>query len=94
MIKENSKSSLKICNVKIVTPLTNMKTPIAKSAALTERMMNIASPSTSRKQLSTQRKVISIDLKYEKKQTNNSENTVNQTIQNKLKKVLKIRRKT
>lgn len=53
MIKENSKSSLKICNVKIVTPLANMKTPIAKSAALTERMMNIASPSTSRKQLST-----------------------------------------
>lgn len=53
MIKENSKSSLKICNVKIVNPLTNMKTPIGRSAALTERMMNIASPCTSRKQLST-----------------------------------------
>lgn len=67
MFKDNTKTPFKVINAKIVNALTAVKTPTGHSTGLTERMLNITSPSTLRKQSSTEHKIVSIDLKPTRK---------------------------
>lgn len=66
MFKDNSKTPFKVINAKIINALTAVKTPTGHSTGLTERMLNITSPSTLRKQ-SSEHKIVSIDLKPSRK---------------------------
>lgn len=68
MNKNNSKEGLKIVNAKLSNPFSTIRTPVHNNSGLFERVMNIASPSTTKKQLCTERKVVSIDLKQERKE--------------------------
>ena len=85
MSRDNPKAVLRIINAKLASPFTCVKTPAHRNSALSERIMNIASPNS--KLLTTERKVISINLKQDRKQLINADPA-------KQKKVLKLRRKT
>lgn len=86
MSRNNPKAVLRIINAKLASPFTCVKTPAHRNSALSERIMNIAS-SPNPKLSATERKVVSINLKQDRKQLINADPA-------KHKKVLKLRRKT
>lgn len=88
-MKENRKPSLKIINVSAPCSFEGLKTPTLSKICLTERSINNVSPQTNRK-LTTERRIVSIDLKVKPKQFKN----IAKEESAKEKKIIKVQRRT